>query len=81
MTRSPPGGMWSKTSCRSTKYPPFTHSGIRLTGVIPPTSPRSPSSTQWKVSDGGTTIIEAPAPEAAKRSMISGSGASVSTSA
>ena len=73
--------MWSKISWRSTKYPPFSHSGISLTAVIEPTIPPSSISTQWNDDCGGTTIIEAPASEFSNRSIISASGASVSTSA
>lgn len=54
---------------------------MSLTAVMPPTRPSSPRSTQWNEDCGGTTIIDAPASRRAKESIISGSGASVSTSA
>jgi hypothetical protein len=73
--------MWSNTSWRSTKYPPLAHIGISSIGVMPSTMLCSPTLMQWNVPGGGTTIMDAPASDRSNRSMISGSGASVSTSA
>ena len=49
--------------------------------VISLTSPASLTSTQWNDDCGGTTIIEAAAPDLWKLSMMWSIGASVSTSA
>jgi hypothetical protein len=49
--------------------------------VICSTRPPSATSTQWKVPGGGTTISEPPAADPASLSIMSGRGASLSTSA